>query len=50
MSWIEQHREVGTRRLPVGIVYRLVGVSPLITHRSGEVTARREANHADTRR
>src|ERR671912_534000 len=47
MSWIEQDREVRTRRLTIGVVYRFVGELLGVAHRRGKVPAGRKADNAD---
>src|SRR5687768_3164282 len=47
MSRIEYDREVRTRRLTIGPVYRFVNALLGVAHRRGQVPAGRKADHAD---
>src|SRR5688500_2701518 len=47
MSRIEQDREVRTRRLTIGRVYRFVNALLRVAHRRGKVPPGRKADNAD---
>src|SRR5688500_7783580 len=47
MSRIEYYREVRTRTLTIGFVYRFVSEFPGVAHRRGKVPAGRKPDHAD---